>query len=134
MPVFRNYVSSRGRFFYLKNFGGTQHSSSKLDSVFVCTKFLLFLNFISVRTAVIVVLYIHRHSFCMCERPILPLIPQIYADKQQNNNTQTTCLSLRDNAACCIPLRHLRDLRENIHIRVLNLSAQRNPNVSRRFR
>ena len=28
---------------------------------------------------------------------------------------------------CCIPLRDLRYLRENIHIRVLNLSAQRNP-------
>ena len=26
---------------------------------------------------------------------------------------QTTCLSLRDNAACCIPLRDLRHLREN---------------------
>ena len=35
---------------------------------------------------------------------------------------------------CCIPLRDLRYLRENIHIRVLNLSAQRNPNVSRRSR
>ena len=46
----------------------------------------------------------------------------------------TTCLSLRNNAACCIPLRDLRNLRENIHIRVLNLSAQRNPNVSRRSR
>ena len=28
---------------------------------------------------------------------------------------QTNCLSLRDNAACCIPLRHLRYLRENKH-------------------
>ena len=37
---------------------------------------------------------------------------------------QTTCLSLRNNAACCIPLRDLRYLRENIHIRVLNLLAQ----------
>ena len=53
---------------------------------------------------------------------------------QQLQQPQTTCLSLRDNAACCIPLRHLRYLRENIHIRVLNLSAQRNPNVSRRSR
>jgi hypothetical protein len=31
---------------------------------------------------------------------------------------------------CCIPLRDLRYLRENIHARVLNLSAQRNPNMS----
>ena len=46
----------------------------------------------------------------------------------------TNCLSLRDNAACCICLRHLRYLRENIHIRVLNQSAQGNPNVSRRSR
>ena len=63
-----------------------------------------------------------------------------YADETQNNKTSTTtlptqnCLSLRYNAACCVPLRDLRYLRENIHIRVLNLSAQRNPNVSRRFR
>ena len=50
----------------------------------------------------------------------LPQISQIYADKtpkqqqlQQLQQPQTTCLSLRDNAACCIPLRHLRYLREN---------------------
>jgi hypothetical protein len=46
--------------------------------------------------------------------------------KQQNSfnrmnlTTNPICLSLRDNAACCIRLRHLRNLRENIHIRVLN--------------
>ena len=71
------------------------------------------------------------HTF---KRPILPLISQIYADETQNNINLTTCLSLRDNAACCIPLRDLRYLRENIHMRVLNLSAQRNPSVSRRSR
>ena len=56
------------------------------------------------------------------------------ADKPQNQDykiatiTRTTnCLYLRDNAACCIPLRDLRYLRENIHIRVLNLLAQRKP-------
>jgi hypothetical protein len=57
----------------------------------------------------------------------LPQISLIYADKQQNNNTQTTCLSLRDNAACCIPLRHLRDLRENIHCNLLNQYTQTKP-------
>ena len=36
-------------------------------------------------------------------------------------------VSLRYNAACCIPLRHLRYLRENINARVLNLSAQMKP-------
>ena len=44
--------------------------------------------------------------------------------KQQNHIKLTTnpnCLSLRYNAACCIPLRDLRNLRENIHARVLNL-------------
>ena len=40
---------------------------------------------------------------------------------------QTNCLSLRDNAACCIPLRHLRYLRENTHARVLNQSTQTKP-------
>src|SRR5574344_1024125 len=54
---------------------------------------------------------------------------------QTNNKQQTTkqplpqtnCLSLRYNAACCIPLRDLRYLRENIHARVLNLLAQMKP-------
>ena len=47
----------------------------------------------------------------------------------------TNCLSLRDNAACCIPLRYLRNLRENIHIRVLNLyCTNETPEVSRRSR
>ena len=40
---------------------------------------------------------------------------------------QTICLSLRNNAACCIPLRDLRYLRENIHMRVLNQSANKKP-------
>ena len=61
----------------------------------------------------------------------LPQISQIYADKtaklQQLQQPQTTCLSLRNNAACCIPLRDLRYLRENIHARVLNLSTQKKP-------
>ena len=52
----------------------------------------------------------------MCERPILPQITLIIADKPQNHKTALTspnCLSLRNNAACCIPLRDLRYLREN---------------------
>ncbi len=66
----------------------------------------------------------------MCERPILPQISQIIADKTQNHKTALTtpnCLSLRNNAACCIPLRDLRDLRENTHPNLLNLSAQKKP-------
>ena len=55
--------------------------------------------------------------------------------KRPNRNnliTISNCLSLRDNAACCIPL---RDLRENIHIRVLNLyCTNETPEVSRRSR
>ena len=57
----------------------------------------------------------------------LPQISLIIADKQQNRNNHNNipiCLSLRDNAACCVPLRDLRNLRENIHARVLNQSAQ----------
>ena len=56
------------------------------------------------------------------------------ADEPQNQDykiatiTRTTnCLSLRDNAACCIPLRNLRYLRENNHIRVLKLSPKKKP-------
>ena len=71
------------------------------------------------------------------ETPMSPADLADYADKTQNHKTTLTtqnCLSLRNNAACCIPLRDLRNLRENIHERVLNLSAQRNPNISRRSR
>ena len=58
------------------------------------------------------------------------IIAQIIADEPQNNKTALptpTCLCLRYDAACCIRLRHLRDLRENIHIRVLNQSTQKIP-------
>ena len=41
--------------------------------------------------------------------------------------TSPACLSLRYNAACCIPLRHLRNLRENIHARGLNLYCTNEP-------
>ena len=47
---------------------------------------------------------------------------------------QTNCLSLRDNAACCIPLRDLRYLRENNTQAYLINPHRRNPNVSRRSR
>ena len=60
----------------------------------------------------------------------LPQISQIYADKTQNNKTaltSPTCLSLRNNAACCIRLRDLRYLRENKHASVLNQSTQKKP-------
>ena len=72
-------------------------------------------------------------QFAQTKPQCLPQISQIYADKPQNNIKQTVFLC-DIMQPCCIPLRDLRYLRENIHIRVLNLSAQRNPNVSRRFR
>ena len=37
------------------------------------------------------------------------------------------CLSLRYNAACCIPLRDLRYLRENTHPNLLNQYTQKKP-------
>ena len=46
---------------------------------------------------------------------------------QNLKQPQTTCLSLRDNAACCIPLRDLRYLRENTHPNLLNQYTQKNP-------
>jgi hypothetical protein len=54
----------------------------------------------------------------------LPLISLIYADKALITTTTTNCLSLRNNAAYCIHLRDLRNLRENIHARILNQSTQ----------
>ena len=56
--------------------------------------------------------------------------------RRQNTNSKTTitaiisqpsptCLSLRNNAACCIRLRNLRYLRENKHARVLNLCTKK---------
>ena len=68
------------------------------------------------------------------ETPMSPADLADDADEPQNQDNKiatitrtTTCLSLRDNAACCIPLRNQRYLRENIHMRVLNLLAQRKP-------
>ena len=40
-------------------------------------------------------------------------LPKQQPPKQQNSLTSRNCLSLRDNAACCIRLRDLRYLREN---------------------
>ena len=50
------------------------------------------------------------------ETPVSPADLRRQNPKQQNRNNLTTnpiCLSLRNNAACCIRLRHLRYLREN---------------------
>ncbi len=55
----------------------------------------------------------------------LPQITLIYADKPKTTLTTQNCLSLRYDAACCIPLRDLRHLRENIHMRVLNQYTQK---------
>ena len=57
------------------------------------------------------------------------------ADKPQNYKTTITtppqtvflCEIMQ---LCCIHLRNLRHLRENIHARVLNLLAQMEPNIS----
>ena len=70
--------------------------------------------------------------YCTNETPMSPADLADDADKPQNYNNPktklaTNCLYLRDNAACCIPLRNQRYLRENIHMRVLNLLAQRKP-------
>ena len=54
--------------------------------------------------------------------------------QQQLQQPQTTCLSLRNNAACCIPLRDLRNLRENTRKKTQSILHKRNPNVSRWFR
>ena len=64
--------------------------------------------------------------YCTNETPMSPADLADDADKPQNQDYKiatitrtTTCLSLRDNAACCIPLRNQRYLRENIHMRGL---------------
>ena len=78
-------MSNNGPFFLIKNFGCTQHSSSKLGSVFAGTKFLLFLHFVSARNAWTAVLLfsIHHTIFYMFKRHVLTQISQIYADKRQ---------------------------------------------------
>jgi len=161
--TFGHLYSTHATFSSLKKFSCARHSSSKLDSALTCRNFLLafpdtfrcvscqfseitwaveavhFLSFCILfpretreRPLLLFLIFIDI-VFCMCERPILPQISQILADKPQNNIKQTVFLC-EIMQLCCIPLRDLRYLRENIHIRVLNLSAQRNPNVSRRFR
>ena len=64
--------------------------------------------------------------YCTNETPMSPADLADDADKPQNYNNPktklaTNCLYLRDNAACCIPLRNQRYLRENNHMRVLKL-------------
>src|SRR5574344_2158533 len=59
-----------------------------------------------------VIKYRIKNTVNRVKRPILSLISQIIADELQNTLTPI-CLSLRNNAACCIPLRNLRYLREN---------------------
>ena len=71
------------------------------------------------------------------ETPISPADLADDADKTQNNKTQnetnsktiqtSTCLSLRNNTACCIPLRDQRHLRENKYARVLHQSTKEPP-------
>ena len=56
--------------------------------------------------------------------------PADLADYRRQNPKPTLTTrysSLRYNAACCIPLRHLRDLRENIHPNLLNQYTQKKP-------
>ena len=46
---------------------------------------------------------------------------------RNNHNNIPICLSLRDNAACCIPLRNLRYLRENTRKRTQTIRTDETP-------
>ena len=79
--------------------------------------------------------------YCTNETPMSPADLADDADKPQNQDYKiatitrtTTCLSLRDNAACCIPLRNQRYLRENNTQEYSINPHKRNPNISRRSR
>ena len=76
------------------------------------TKILFHINFhLNNQVLLPFMLYIYLHIFfASVKRPILT---QMYADKSPKTTPITDCLSLRPNAACCIPLRPLRYLREN---------------------
>ena len=64
-----------------------------------------------------------------------PNVSRRFTQTKPYTTLTTNCLSLRNNAACCIRLRDLRYLRENIHARVLNLyCTNETPEVSRRSR
>ena len=128
-------------FIYSMNIGCARHSSSKLDSALACTtfKFFEYLAALGRAQASLALLLLARHfrengRYC-CYRmyKIIYSLADPADNRRQTPNPKTTrfliCLSLRNNTACCIPLRHLRNLRENKHVRALN----RNPKVSRRF-
>ena len=92
--------------------------------------FLLFPT-ISVRTAVIVVLYIHRHSFLYVWTAYSPADS---ADLRRQTTKQQNSLYLKQPVflcvimqLCCIRLRDLRNLRENIHPNLLNQYTQKKP-------
>ena len=57
----------------------------------------------------------------------LPQITLIYADKPKTTLTTQNCLSLRYDAACCIPLRDLRYLRENTRKSTQTIRTEETP-------
>ena len=75
--------------------------------------------------------------YCTNETPMSPADLADDADEPQNDNNPktklaTNCLYLRDNAACCIPLRNQRYLREN-NTQAYSINPHKpNPNISRR--
>ena len=70
------------------------------------------------------------NQYCTNETPMSPADHADYRRQTPKTTITTKCLSLRNNAVYCIPLRDLRNLRENIHVKVLNQSAQKKPQYS----
>ena len=126
--------------FLIKNFGCTQHSSSKLDFVFAGTKFPLFPLFPrETRERPLLLFFIFIDIvFCMCERPILPQIPQMIADETQNNKNSNNhpqpvflCDMMQPAAFLCV----ICAICGRIYIQTYSINIhRRTPSVSRKFR
>jgi hypothetical protein len=111
-----------------------QNSITLKQSVFLCE--IIQLCCIPLRNLRYLRENIHMRVLNLLAQIKPPMSPADLADlRRQNTNSKTTitaiisqpsptCLSLRDNAACCI---RLRNLRENIHMRVLNQYTQKKP-------
>ena len=116
-----------------------QNSINRKQTVFLCDIMQL-AAFLSASSALSAGEYTSKLTQSIyTEEP--PVSPANFADLRRRNPKnpkqplpQTNCLSLRDNAACCIPLRDLRYLREN-NTQEYSINLQtRNHSISRRSR
>jgi hypothetical protein len=110
-----------------------QNSLNLKLTVFLCVIMQL-AAFLCVLCVICGRIYIQTYSIYIAQMKPQKSPADLADLRRQTTNNKTTlttiCLSLRYNAACCIPLRPLRYLRENIHPNLLNQYTQMKPQKS----